>query len=152
MTTFDNQLWAAVRAHEDTDLYPAASAEEIEAFETKHKFILPPSHRGFLLRGNGGAVGRIRLFGVDLPNALDLDRQVSEMRPLLEGMPHGPVIPFASDWGGSYFCYDLQKPGRDGDFPILRCNLEYAEEPEEFPQAWSGFALDFVEFIEKVIS
>lgn len=152
MTAFDDRLWAAVLAHEDTNLYSPALAEDIRSFEAKHEFALPPSHREFLLRGNGGVVGGIRLFGVALPNALDLDRQVTEMRPELEGMSHGPVIPFASDWGGNYFCYDLQKPGRDGEYPVLCCDHEYSEEPEDLPMAWSGFALDFKEFIEKAIS
>ncbi|MFH1304176.1 MAG: SMI1/KNR4 family protein [Planctomycetota bacterium] len=152
MTAFDDKIWAAVLANEDSKLSPPAFVEDIASFEAKHNFILPLSHREFLLRGNGGTVGGVRLFGVALPNALDLDRQVSEMRPEIEGMANGPVIPFASDWGGSYFCYDLQKPGCDGEFPVLYWNHEYSEEPEYLPMVWSGFALGFMEFIEKVIS
>ncbi|MEQ8637837.1 SMI1/KNR4 family protein [Gimesia maris] len=152
MTAFDDDLWAKVLANEDTKLNSPASLEDITSFEETHQFALPPSHREFLLRGNGGTVGYVRLFGVALPNALDLDQQVSEMRQDLEEMANGPVIPFASDWGGSYFCYDLRKPGADGELPVLYWDHEYSEEPEDLPMVCSGFALNFVEFIQKVIS
>ncbi len=64
-----------------------------------------------------------------------------------------PVLPFASDWGGSYFCYDLRGP-RDasGEYPVLYWNHEYSEEPDDRPNLWAQFAPDFVTFVRKVIT
>ena len=150
MARLDDKTWAAVTAHENTELDSPAPAEAIDAFEAGHGFVLPASHREFLSRGNGGVVGHVRLFGVGRPDALDLGGQVFEMRPELEGMADGPVLPFASDWGGSYFCYDLRRPTPEGEYPVLYWNHEYSEEPDDRPLVWSEFAQDFVAFVRRV--
>ncbi len=153
MPYFDAEMWSAVKAHQDTELAPPASAARISEFETHHGVVLPHSHREFLMRGNGGVLGRVRLFGVARPDRLDLGEQVSEMRPELEGMADGPVLPFASDWGGSYFCYDLHGPGdASGEYPVLYWNHEYSEEPDDRPNLWAQFAPDFLTFVRKVIA
>lgn len=64
MPHFDGKAWAAIVAHEDTELDKPATAEAIAAFEAKYDFVLPDAHREFVLRGNGGVVGYVRLFGV----------------------------------------------------------------------------------------
>ncbi len=152
MSHLDDATWSAVTAHPDTELDPPASADAVRAFEGRHGVALPASHREFLMRGNGGVVGDVRLFGVGRPDALDLGQQVSEMRPVVEGMADGPLLPFASDWGGSYFCYDLRRPTTAGEFPVLYWNHEYSEEPEDRPLLWSMFASDFPTFVQKVIT
>ncbi len=151
MPHIDDKTWAAILAHEDTELDKAAVAKAIAAFEAKHEFVLPDAHREFLLRGNGGVVGYVWLFGVGRKDHLDLGRQLSEMRSDIEGMADGPVVPFASDWGGSYFCYDLRKAATPKGYPVLLWNHEYSEEPDDRPMLWSKFAPDFVGFIKKVI-
>src|SRR5262245_2707640 len=112
-------------------------------FEAHHDVALPPSHREFLMRGNGGVLGSVRLFGVARSDRLDLGERVSEMRAEIEGMADGPVLPFASDWGGSYFCYDLRGPkDANGEYPVLYWDHEYSEEPDDRPNLWSRFAPD----------
>ena len=150
MPRLDDKTWAAVTAHEDTALDPPASANAIAAFQTGYGFVLPASHREFLSRGNGGVVGYVRLFGVGRSDALDLGGQVSEMRAELESMADGPVFPFASDWGGSYFCYDLRWPAADGEYPVLYWEHEYSEEPDDRPLVWSEFAPGFAAFVQRV--
>ena len=152
MARLDDQTWAAVMAHPDTELGPPASAGTVAAFESSHDVALPASHREFLMRGNGGVVGYVRLFGVGRPDALDLGGQVSEMRPYIEAMANGPVLPFASDWGGSYFCYDFGRPAADGEYPVLLWNHEYSEEPADRPMLWSDFAPGFLAFVRRVIA
>jgi hypothetical protein len=151
MPHFDDKTWAAILAHEDTELHKPAIAKAITAFEGKHKFVLPDAHQGFLLRGNGGVVGMIRLFGVGRKDHLDLGRQLKDMRSDIEGMADGPVLPFASERGGSYFCYDLTKAATPKGYPVLFWNHEYSEEPDDRPMVWSRFAPNFVGFIKKVI-
>ncbi len=150
MARLDDKTWAAVTAHEGTELDSPASADAIAAFEARHGFVLPASYREFLSRGNGGVVGYVRLFGVGRPDALDLGRQVSDMQPELEGMADGPVLPFASDWGGSYFCFDLHRQTPDGEYPVLYWNHEYSEEPDDRSLVWSEFTPDFVAFVRRV--
>lgn len=152
MGHIDEGLWAAVLDAEHTELDPPATEEAVAAFEVAHGVPLPATHREFLLRGNGGAVGYVRLFGVGRADFLDLGRQVSEMRPEIEQMADGPIFPFAEDWGGSYFCYDLSRPGEEGRFPVLFWNHEYSEEPDDRPMLWSEFAPDFAAFLRKVIA
>ena len=152
MAKIDDTLWASVMAHEDTVLEPPGSGEALVAFEASHGFRLPESHREFLLRGNGGSVGYVRLFGVSRRDALDFGHQVSEMRSYIAGMADGPVLPFASDWGGSYFCYDLRRGPSGGEYPVLYWNHEYSEEPDDRPLLWSTFAPDFLSFVKKVIA
>jgi hypothetical protein len=152
MNHIDEGLWAEVMAAEDTDLGPPGSGEAIASFEALHGVALPAAHREFLLRANGGIVGYARLFGVGRADFLDLDRQVSEMRTEIEGMADGPILPFASDWGGSYFCYDLRRPGETGQFPVLLWNHEYSEEPDDRSMLWSEFAPNFVAFVKQIIS
>jgi hypothetical protein len=150
VTRLDDKTWAAVTAHEDTQLAPPAPAEAIVAFQTEHKFALPLSHQEFLSRGNGGVVGYVRLFGVGRSDALDLSRQIALVRPKLERMSDGPVLPFASDWGGSYFCYDLQRQYGEGVYPVLFWNHEYSEEPDDRSLMWSEYAADFIAFVRRV--
>ena len=151
MASFD-EIWTAATAHEDTKLAPPASADAITAFEARHGFTLPPSHREFLLRANGGVVGYARLFGVGGAVPFDLDQAAVQMQPYIGGIAEGRVYPFANDWGGSYFCYDLQRPRPDGEYPVLLWNHEYAEEPEDRPMLWSEFAPTFEAFVRDVIT
>ncbi len=152
MDAIDPKLWADVMAEAPVGLGPPASGQAIATFEAAHGVSLPPSHRAFLLRASGGVVGRARLFGVGRSDSLDLGRQVAEVRPELESMAAGPVLPFASDWGGSYFCYDLGRPDGIGGYPVLFWDHEYSEEPEDRPMLWSGFAADFEGFLRKILS
>jgi hypothetical protein len=55
------------------------------------------------------------------------------MGPYIAGIEEGRVLPFANDWGGSYFCFDLTKKSKDGEYPVLFWNHEYSEEPEDEP-------------------
>jgi cell wall assembly regulator SMI1 len=149
---FDDALWSAIVEHAKTELGPPASVEEIARFEQSAAVRLPPSHKEFLQRANGGQVGFVLLFGVGRDDALDLGRAVHEMRPDIEATAEGPVLPFARDWGGSYFCYDLANGPANIDYPILYWNHEFEEEPEGRPFLWSPFAQNFIAFIQKAIS
>lgn len=148
----DHKTWADVMAHEDTKLAPPAIEETIADFEAHSGFRLPAVHREFLLRGNGGLVGYARVFGIGRADDLDLGRHLSEMGPYIAGMADGPVLPFANDWGGGYFCYDLREPGDAGEYPVLYWNHEYSEEPDDRPMLWSKVAPNFLGFLQKVIA
>src|SRR5580765_7042590 len=80
MPHFDDKTWARILASENTELDVPAKPKAIAEFEAKCDFVLPDAHREFLLRGNGGVVGLARLFGVGRDDALDLRRQIADMR------------------------------------------------------------------------
>ncbi len=151
MSHLDESIWAAVIAQADTELAPPASADAVTKFEADYRVVLPAAHRAFLQRGNGGIVGYVRLFGVGRSDGLDLGTEVVEMRPYIEGLANGLILPFANDWGGSYFCYDLQHRDDKGDYPVLLWDHEYSEEPDDRPMLWSTFAADFVSFLKEII-
>jgi len=148
---FPNHIWSAILAHEDTELNPGATREAINAFESECSFVLPDAHREFLLRCNGGIVGYCRLFGVGSKDYFDLKCQVIDMSQYIEGLIEKSVFPIASDWGGSFFCYDLRSPLTPLDYPVLYWNHEYSEEPEYQSEVWSEFAPNFVSFIEMIL-
>jgi hypothetical protein len=151
MVWLDEVTWAAIAAHEDTALAPPASPHALAAFEAQLGLKLPASHREFLMRANGGVVGYARVFGVGRADGLDLARQAEQMRPYIQGLAEGFVLPFANDWGGSYYCYDRRRVDPDGEWPVLRWNHEYAEEPDDLPMLWTDYAPGFVAFLLKVV-
>jgi SMI1 / KNR4 family (SUKH-1) len=151
MEPLDKETWDAVLGHPDTKLNPPAPATAIDAFEAHQRVVLPASHRQFLLRANGGEIGCARLFGVGQFGPLDLSSTIEQMQAFIEGIESGQVMPFANDWGGSYFCYDLHRRTAKGDYPVLRWNHEFSEEPADRPHLWSEFAPDFVGFLKGII-
>jgi hypothetical protein len=150
MSHFTAADWAAILAHEDTALDGPATQADLNEFERLTGLSLPESHKEFLRRGNGGDLGWVRLFGVNRADSLDLYRQIEESQPLLEETWKGPILPFAKDCGGSYFCFDLREPGRE--YPVLHWNHEYTEESELRPEIWSHFADDFVVFVRQAVA
>ena len=151
MTHLDDETWMKLLKHPDAQLGLPATPESLAPFESSHGFALPLSHRQFLLRANGGILGYVRLFGVDRDDALDLSSVIRNMQGELERAAHRRVIPFASDWGGSYYCYDVVRANNSEETPILYWNHEYSEEPADWPLLWSDFAPDFVTFVRRVI-
>lgn len=152
MPHFSAKLWAAIRAAEDTKLNPPAKVKALDAFEAKHKIVLPEAHREFLLQANGGVIDWVRMFCVGGKSPLEMGRVKREMRPFIDATSKHPVLPFANDWGGNYFCYDLRKPPSTKGYPVLHWNHEYAEEEETLPDVWSKTAPNFVAFIKYVIA
>jgi hypothetical protein len=151
MTYFDKETWARIRAHEDTELDAPATPEAMAAFEAKHGVALPAAHREFLMTSNGGLVGYVKLFGVGRGDFLDLEGQTREMGAEIGKTAEGPVLPFACDWAGGYYCYDLRKPAAPEGYPVLYWDHEYSEEPDDLPMLWSEYAPDFVSFVTKVL-
>jgi hypothetical protein len=151
MPNFEAAVWDRIMAHRNTQLDPGTQPEEIASLEQSHNVRLPDSHREFLLRANGGFLGKFRLFGITRGDSLDIDEQITEMRSVLEETSQGPVLPFASDWGGSYFCFDLRQVDQSSDYPVLYWDHEYTEEPDWSDHIWSNFADNFVDLVEKAI-
>lgn len=151
MTHFSEKIWTELKADPDTNLNPPATQNEIDRFEQEFGVNFPPSYREFLLAANGGVVGYARVFGVGRNDHLDLQTQIKQMTEWIEGVADRRVLLFASDWGGSYFCFDLQKPDKYGEFPVVCWNHEYSEEPDDKPMLWSKIATDFVAFCRETV-
>jgi cell wall assembly regulator SMI1 len=149
-----NDLLEQVKAHEDSELGPPAGTEAISAVEEKLGVALSPSHRQFLSWANGGVVGFVQVFGVDCEGSeysMDLIAKVSQMRPHIEGIEEGKVLPFGADWGGNYLCFDLTKRAPDGEYPVLYWCHEFSEEPEDAEHLWSKVGDNFSEFLKWAI-
>jgi hypothetical protein len=141
--------WAAITAHPDTDLDAPATESELAEFERAIGVSLPAGHKELLRRGNGGILGRVRLFGVHRSDALDLRWQIERHRANLGEASQGSVLPFARDWGGRYFGFDLRAP--DGEYPVLYWNDDHPDERGSLRLSWSPFAEDFVTFVRRVV-
>lgn len=99
---------------------------------TKLNLELPPSLCELLSHFNGGAIASIRLFGVGRDDSLDLvtSFQTYSDIPTVSLLN---MLPFASDWGGSLYCFDLANPLVDGKFFVWFWCHEYSEEPADAP-------------------
>lgn len=151
MSHFTPADWHAILSRDDTKLDGPASDADLAGFERATGLVLPQSYKEFLRRGNGGLLADYRLFGVNRSDMLNLRRQAEENRPELEATSRGAVLPFASDWGGCYFCFNLDA-GVGGEYPVLFWNFEYAEEAETRHLVWSVVADDFVAFVRRVVA
>ena len=145
MAHFDSAFLNMVGDHDDTDVLPCASPEAIADAGTKLDVELPPSHRELLSHFNGGAIASIRLFGVGRDDSLDLVTSFQTYSDI-PAVPALNMMPFASDWGGSLYCFDLANPLADGEFSVRYWCHEYSKEPADAPYVWhtrDGFA-DFM--------
>lgn len=151
MPHIDAKTWKQLLALEKTELHPPATAKALAAFEKKQKLALPEAHREFLLRHNGGVLGYVYLFGVACkPSGLDFARQLAQILDFVQETADHPVLPFASDAGGNYFCYDLSKPAKATGYPVLFWCHEYSEESDDRDMLWHKHGKDFVDFLKKV--
>jgi cell wall assembly regulator SMI1 len=149
MRFFDRVAWKRIESHEDSRLDGPSSEHDIAAFEFRNRVRLPISYKEFLLKHNGGVLGRVRLFGINRVDFLDLDLSVREMRPELE-LTRPTVIPFASNWAGDYFCFDLSRGRKTANYPVLVERHEFSEgcSPEK---EWADWARVFVRFAMKAL-
>ena len=139
-------LWAAAFRDPSSNLHTKGTLEAIAAFETGAGVTLPPSHREFLLRSNGGQAGYILYLGADYEGD-DLAWHAVHLRPDLEKTAGKPVLPFAHNWGGDYYCYDLSRPLANGDFRVLCWDHAATDRGEDGSKIWSEVALDFLDFL-----
>ena len=151
MTHFDSAFLDMVCGHEDTDVLPGAPGDVIAHAATTINVELPPSHCELLAHFNGGAIGSIRLFGVGRDDSLDL---VSSLQAYsdIPAVAALNMLPFASDWGGSLYCFDLSNPIADGEFSVWYWCHEYSEEPADAPYAWRNTQDGFADFIRNLFS
>jgi hypothetical protein len=146
---FDSAFVDMVRGHDDTDVLPGASPEAIADAATKLDVELPPSHCEMLCHFNGGAIASIRLFGVGRNDSLDLVTSFQTYSDI-PAVPALNMLPFASDWGGSLYCFDLANPLAEGEFSVWYWCHEYSEEPADAPYVWHNTRDGFADFMRKL--
>jgi hypothetical protein len=147
----DDAVVERVEKHPEASMDPPARVGQIQCASDRLGFPFPPSYVRFLTYWNGGELNGIRFCACDKPgtNAVfDLFGEARPMREYIEGMHEGDVYPFACNYGGDWYCFDLRHPTGDGEFPILRWNHEAAEEPGE--ELWTPEAPDFGAFLARV--
>lgn len=149
MLHFEQALIDMVRLHPKSEaLLDGALSVPITMTESKLGHTLPPSYKEFLSQLNGGAFGYIQLFGIDRSDHLDLITNLTELSSFIPSIEAHIMIPFASDWGGSLYCFDTYHPTDGGEYTIWYWNHEYSEEPADAPYLWSKVETNFVAFIK----
>jgi hypothetical protein len=151
MNHIDDATWQAILNHPDANLHEPASADAIARAERELSIALPEAHREFLLKVNGGVVGFARVFGVGRDDYFDLARRIKDVQPHLDPGLEKVYFPFANDWGGNYFCYDLRCPPMPEGYPVSYWNHEFAESPEDQDKLWWPFAKEFIDFLHEVV-
>ncbi len=148
MAYFEQAFFDIVRSHpESAVLLPGTRMASIVTAEDKLGHPLPPSYKEFLSQVNGGAIGGIRLFGIDRGDHLDFVAKLTELSSFIPSIEAKIMLPFASDWGGSLFCFDTYHPTGDGEYAIWCWNHEYSEEPADAPFVWTQIETSFVTFM-----
>jgi len=140
-------LWAAVFRDPSSNLHERGTMEAIEAVEAKTGVTFPAGHREFLIRANGGQAGHILYLGIGDDRDDDLLWHAVHLRPDFEKTAGKPVLPFARNWGGDYYCYDLSRPQKNGDFPVLYWYHAAADRGESGAKIWSEAAPGFLAFL-----
>ncbi len=141
-----------IENHPESTLDVSAGEALIRSAAYSLPFPLPPSHVEFLGRWNGGELNGVRFCacGEIGPHAeFDLLEDGKSMGEYIAGVREGRVYPFACDWGGDWYCFDLERRGQDGEYPVVRWNHDAAEEPDE--ELWTLLAPNFVAFLQKVL-
>jgi SMI1 / KNR4 family (SUKH-1) len=136
-------LWAVACRDPLTDLGSRpGNPEAVAAFEAMSGFTLPAIHREFLIQVDGGAVGSILHFGTEL-----LEWHVKTWLPAW--VIRDGIIPIADDGGGDRFCYDLHRPGPEGDYVVVRWHHAAADRGGGPAEVWSEYALGFLGFLAR---
>jgi SMI1 / KNR4 family (SUKH-1) len=146
---FDPTFIQMICDHEDTDVDGGATDEQIETAQSKAGFEFPLSYTEFLHHFNGGSISWIQLWGVGRSDYLDLFKNLydcSDIPPI--GARY--MFPFANDWGGSLFCFDVLNGKQSGEYGIYYWNHEYSEEIEYAPYVWEQQSTSFVDFIRNL--
>jgi|GEM_PF-6419182 len=147
MPHFDQAFIEMVRSHPESEaMVTEALPDPIAKIENEIGYEFPPSYKEFLGHINGGVIGSIRLFGVARGDHLDFTTKLVEHSdiPSIEARI---MIPFASDWGGSLFCFDTYHPTGGGEYAIWYWDHEYSEEPADAPYVWTQIESSFERFM-----
>jgi hypothetical protein len=142
-------LWAAVFFDPFTDLHRPAAPEAIVAFEAAAGVSLPPGHREFLRRADGGQAGYILYFAVADERGEHLAWHAAHTRPDCERTAGRPVFPFARSWGRDHYFHDLSRPRAEGDYPVLCWDHAAADRGDDPSEIWSEVAPGFLEFLAR---
>ncbi|WP_372720461.1 SMI1/KNR4 family protein [Novipirellula sp.] len=152
MKHFTDSLFDAIRTDPESEaIQEGATAASVDKLDAELDDQLPSSYKEFLAEINGGAIGSIRLFGIDRSDHLDLRAKMEELSSFIPSIAHKIMIPIASDWGGGLFCLDTYHPDEDGELPVWYWNHEYSEEPADAPYVWSRIYDGFGAFIREQV-
>ncbi|WP_166832119.1 SMI1/KNR4 family protein [Thalassoroseus pseudoceratinae] len=146
MKHFTDAMFDAIRSEAEA-IREGATTVSVAKLDAELDNQLPPSYKEFVSKINGGAIGSIRLFGVDRSDYLDLRAKIEELGSFIPSIARKIMIPVASDWGGSLFCLDTYHPDENGELPVWYWNHEYSEEPADAPYVWSQIYDGFGSFI-----
>lgn len=141
-------------ATHESSLHAGAAAKALDALERRLGLALPPSHRAFLGRTNGGLLGMWRFFSAGKVEKVPFDIEGHGrgfMGTVVPEIARGEVLAFATDWGGDLVCFDLRRRRADGECPVLLWQHDYAEEPETADEVWVESVEDLPAFLADLL-
>jgi len=134
-------------SNDSENLYPGgASEEEISELEQELGTTLPLGYVEFLKKFGGGSFRHLQLYSIasEDENFPDFMEQVFTHTGNIHLVQQGDLLPFADDYEGNIFCFDLQH-SRDGEFQVVRWNHDFKHEDEPIL-----IAQNFAEFLQKI--
>jgi len=155
MSWIEPEIIESVRADPENEIEGSVSESVVVGFMDSLGIEFPSSYQSFLRMWNGPLIQGIRFCGIQShpdENLFSLQRDAIPMSEYIPEAEQGDVFPFAADWGGTWFCFDLRSKREDGEYPVLRWNHDYAEEPDEADQVWVRESDSFPSFFRKVVS
>ena len=134
LQNFESDFFDRVRSHpESENLRAGATEAELRDLKLALSSQLPESYLEFLSQINGGNIGLTLLFGANRDKPLDFKKELLQLGSFIPPIAGGTMIPFATDWGGNFYCFDTYHPHGNGEYTIWRWNHEYSEEPADAP-------------------
>ena len=141
-----SDLLTLLSADPDNIFPGGALEEEIAELETELGTTLSLGYIEFLKKFGGGNLKYLQLYSIasEDENFYDFMEQVQNHSQNIQLIQQGELLPFANDYEGNIFCFDLQH-SRENEYIIVRWDHDYTAENEPLYIAHS-----FAEFIEKL--
>jgi cell wall assembly regulator SMI1 len=140
------QLLERIRSDPESSFKKGASDRQIAAAEKRLGVTFPPSYRHFLRQFNGGEFRFARMFRISTGGAgfFDLDAVMALLVKHFPAFRKGELLAFGDDYSGDHYCFDLTRPNRAGECPVVIWDRLMGGDTGPEPQARS-----FQEFLAK---
>jgi cell wall assembly regulator SMI1 len=115
------QIMDRIRSDPESSFKKGASDRQIAAAQQRLGVTFPPSYQQFLRQFNGGEFRFARMFRISAGGAgfFDLDQEMTVLAEYFPAFLDGELLAFGDDYSGNHYCFDLTRPNRAGECPIV---------------------------------
>lgn len=114
-----------------------ASERQIEAAQKRLQVRFPPSYQQFLRHFNGGEFPFARMYRISRGGGgfFDLVESMEMASAHFAPFRERELLLFGDDYSGNHYCFDLTRPNRRGECPVVFWDRLMSEKRGPEPQA-----------------